>query len=136
MNKFLDKFSFADLFKYAGLGGLAILAAGHLASNKFDDNVKKNEYYSQAVTLLSEHTGAKLTLGEPLTFGQIASSDKTFNKFEKTYVKLCVPVNGSKEDGNYYFWAVKHPKEDDKWVITRAELSFTSIPDKLLVIKS
>ncbi|XP_058835478.1 uncharacterized protein LOC131692443 [Topomyia yanbarensis] len=114
---------------YIAIGGIT---AALIMKGKLEDRVRSQSYYRDSMKVLRSHPGAISLLGEPIKdmgfdFG-VESEKYGDGKIDG----FAVPVKGSNQRGKYYFWA---DHQNDKWIITRAELELDKEPGRRLVIR-
>jgi cytochrome c oxidase assembly factor 1 len=121
------------LVKIGAIGGMLTVSMGLAARFKINENIKKAEYYKDALKTVRTNKGAVYLLGEPMKDGRvdIGNSEKNFTKDDKAQYE--VPVKGPKQKGMIYFWAAK---QDTEWVVTRIELGLQNEPNRRLLIKN
>lgn len=123
-----------SLIKIATIGGFATVTMGMAYHWKINDNIRKTEYFREALQTLRSHKPAVHLLGEPIKIGKIDIEDQERNYTRLQEAKYEVPVKGPKEKGTLLFWARK-PSGSEKWVVTRIELQLRSDDSKRLVVK-
>lgn len=121
------------LVKIGAIGGMLTVSMGLAARFKINENIKKAEYYKDALKTVRTNKGAVYLLGEPMKDGRvdIGNSEKNFTKDDKAQYE--VPVKGPKQKGMIYFWAAK---QDTEWVVKRIELGLQNEPNRRLLIKN
>lgn len=121
------------LVKIGAIGGMLTVSMGLAARFKISENIKKTEYYKDALKTVRTNKGAVYLLGEPMKDGRvdIGNSEKNFTKDDKAQYE--VPVKGPKQKGMIYFWAAK---QDTEWVVKRIELGLQNEPNRRLLIKN
>ncbi|XP_055708417.1 uncharacterized protein LOC129804817 [Phlebotomus papatasi] len=143
------------LAKIAVYGAFGAISAVFYMRYSIEKRLRGQEYYTNALKLLQNHTGAVGLLGQPVRDRGFDLSDKV-NFCDGREAHFEVTVRGSKDRGTYYFWARREAQqntEDSKpateeslqttagapkgtWDIYRAELELKSKPDQRLVIKN
>jgi cytochrome c oxidase assembly factor 1 len=121
------------LVKIGAIGGMLTVSMGLAARFKISENIKKTEYYKDALKTVRTNKGAVYLLGEPMKDGRvdIGNSEKNFTKDDKAQYE--VPIKGPKQKGMIYFWAAK---QDTEWVVKRIELGLQNEPNRRLLIKN
>lgn len=122
------------LVKVASCMSIATLTMAFMTRSKISNNVKKTEYYKEALAVLRRHRGAISLLGEPIRDLTINVGDESKNFTKEYQAQYEVPVCGSKERGLLHFWAEKEPSQD-KWTVCRIELELKNDPYKRLLIR-
>ncbi|XP_059049208.1 cytochrome c oxidase assembly factor 1 homolog [Achroia grisella] len=119
------------LVQIAGWGGLVVASTGFYLQSRLVDQVRNYDYYKTALKRLRTHPGAVYYLGEPIKDKSFKLTDTNNNFSDGKTARFRIPVSGPKDKGTYYFWA---KKDDNQWIITKAELDISSKSDVALVI--
>lgn len=122
------------LIKIAAFGGLATVTMGMAYYQKVNDNIRKTDYYREALQTLRSHKPAVHLLGEPIKVGWVDIDDQERNYTRQREARYEVPVKGPKQKGTMFFWA-ERPSETDKWVVSRIELQLKGDESRRLIIK-
>lgn len=126
----MHRISTGRLVQIASFGGIGLVITGMAMRNKLRDQVYQSDMYRLALKNLRTHPGAKEILGEPM-------KDKVFKiNYNKNFcdgrnARFQIPIKGPKQNGTYYFWALK---KDGEWVFTKAELGLENDDSRRLVI--
>lgn len=123
-----------NLIKVAALGGMATVTMGMAYHWKINDNIRKTDFYKEALLTLGSHKPALHLLGEPIKVGSIDIEDQEKNYTRLREAKYEVPVKGPKEKGTLHFWAKKEG-DSDQWVVKRIELQLKRDASRRLVIR-
>lgn len=129
----LKNVSTKTLAKIAVYGAIGLSTTGMVLQWKTKDNIKKSEFYQEALNILRNSEQAKILLGEPIRDGNF-KLDSRINAYSDKKAQFQIPVKGPKERGTLYFWAQK-PSTYEKWNVHRMELELKSDSTKRLLIK-
>lgn len=132
--KLINNVQIYNLIKVAAVTSIATVTMGFIARNKISDNVKKTEFFKEAMVNLRKHKGAVSLLGEPIKDLTIQIGDLSKNLITDTKAQYEVPLNGSKTNGKLYLWAERENTESS-WIVSRIELELHNEPYRRLLIK-
>lgn len=132
--RWINNISTYTLMTIASFGGVATVTMGLMARNRINDNVKKTEYFKEALACVRMHKGAISLLGEPIKDLRIQVGDLSRNFTKGDQAQYEVPVSGSKQKGVIYFWAERE-KSENNWTVSRIELELKNDPYRRLLIK-
>ncbi|CAG4922565.1 unnamed protein product [Colias eurytheme] len=121
----------SKLLQIAAIGGLVVTSTGLYLQRKLVDKVRDLDYYKLALKKLRSHPGAVYHLGEPIKDKRFKLSDNEKNYCDQKTARFQIPVAGPKDRGSYFIWA---ENQEEKWLLTKAELELKSKPDERLVI--
>lgn len=123
-----------NLIRIAAIGGVATVTMGMAYKWKINENIRKTDFYCDALKTLRSHKPAVHLLGEPIKDGSIEVENEEKNYTRLQEAKYEVPVKGPKEKGTLHFWAEKN-SESGKWDVKRIELQLKSDASRRLIIK-
>lgn len=120
------------LVKIGAIGGIITVSMGMALRHKINENIRKTEYYKDALKSVRTNRGAVHLLGEPIREGKIEVSDRERNFTNHDTAQYEVPVKGPKQKGTIYFWA---NKTNNEWIVSRIELALENEPNRRLLVK-
>lgn len=113
-------------------GALASISGLAYMRWRLEDQVRRTEYYQLAIQQLRQHSGAVDLLGEPIKESGFSLSNEK-NRCDGDKAQLQVAVQGSKDKGTVYFWAINSQKQG--WLIDRLELETKQHPNTRFLLK-
>lgn len=124
------------LMKIASLGGFITASTGYAFHYRIQHDIKKSESYKDAINIFHAHKKAVTYLGEPITLGRITYGDgqKIF-KPKMKYKWFKVSLTGSNTKAKLYYEIILEHEIENKYEISKIEITFDNIPGKIFVIK-
>lgn len=125
------------LVKIASLGGFITASMGYAFHYRVQHDIRKSESYKDVMNIFHVHKKAVSYLGEPVTLGRITYGNGQQILGQKTKYKwFKVPLKGSKTKAKLYYEIIllEH-KIEDKYEISKIEITFDNIPGKTFVIR-
>lgn len=124
------------LVKIASLGGFVTASTGYAFHYRIQHNIKESESYKDAMNIFRAHKKAVSYLGEPITLGRITYGDGQQILGQKIKYKwFKVSLTGSNTKAKLYYEVILEHKIENKYEISKIEITFDNIPGKTFVIK-
>ncbi|XP_054158810.1 uncharacterized protein LOC128957120 [Oppia nitens] len=132
------RLSLMDLAAVGGFIGIIGAGAGLTVVNHRRQQVRKQDYYKQAMKLFEANKAAVDLVGYPVYRYRIDLSDSENNWFGPMATRIKVPIKGTKRSGNLHVWADRVDTDCPKeWTVRRIEMTLDDIYDrKVLVYKN
>lgn len=124
------------LVKIASLGGFVTASTGYAFHYRVQHNIKESESYKDVINIFRAHKKAESYLGEPITFGRITYGDGQQILGQKIKYKwFKVSLTGNNTKAKLYYELMLEHKNENKYDISKIEITFDNIPGKTFVIK-
>lgn len=94
---------------------------------------KSTNIYNEAINTLRSHRGAIHFLGETIEDGNLRILEEKEEENVTNY-HIKVPVSGTKDKGNMYFWVHRLKTEEDSSILQRIELQLQKQKHRLLIL--
>ncbi|EZA46527.1 hypothetical protein DMN91_011896 [Ooceraea biroi] len=125
------------LMKVASLMGFITAGTGYAFHFRVQRNIRESETYKDAINALRVHKKAVPYLGEPTqTSGRITYGvGQQIPEGQTDYKWFKVPLRGTNTKGILYYEITSSHELDDKFVVSKIEITFDNIPGKTFVIR-
>ena len=124
------------LMKIASLGGFITASTGYAFHYRIQHNIKESESYKDVMNTFRAHNKAVSYLGEPIRLGRITYGDGQQNLGQNiNYKWFKVSLTGSNTKAKLYYEVILKHRIENKFAISKIEITFDNIPGKTFVIK-
>lgn len=124
------------LIKIASLGGFITAGIGYAFHYRVQYDIIKSKSYKDVMNIFHAHKKAVSYLGKPITLGRITYGNGQQILGQKIKYKwFKVSLTGSNTKAKLYYEIILEDKIENKYEISKIEITFDNIPGKTFVIK-
>ena len=121
------------LYQIAIGGAFVVIGTGFWVKSRIRENIKRSEFYREAITLLRRNRLVIEELGEPIKDSGADLSNTQKNFADGLRAVFDISVKGPKNSGVFHFESSRN-SYDEKWIMQNASLKIQEPEPKILIL--